>query len=115
AGLAVGKDEERVVGGSIPVNADAVESSPCNIAQGFLKERGRNGGVRDDKRESGGEIWMDHPRTLGAAHEVNALARHAEGRRGRLRARIRGADGERKFRERPRGRTAIAGDAGEGA
>src|SRR5208282_2974171 len=67
AGLAVGKDEERVVGGSIPVNADAVESSPCNIAQGFLKERGRNGGVRDDKRESGGEIWMDHPRTLGAA------------------------------------------------
>ena len=42
ARLAVGKDEERVIRGSVSVNADGVESAPGNIAKRFLKQRGRN-------------------------------------------------------------------------
>src|SRR5208337_484929 len=98
--MAVGQNQQRVVGGSIAINADAVERPRGNVAKGLLEERGGDGGVCGHKRKGGGEIRMDHPGAFSAANEMNALARHLEERRGGLGARVRGADSERELGKR---------------
>ena len=42
---------------------------------------------------------MNHARALGTANQMDALAGHFEGSAGGFRASVRGADGQREFRE----------------
>src|SRR5208283_2136626 len=74
----IGQNEQGVVGGRVAVDADGVEGSSDYVAQRFLEERRRNTGVGGDEGESGGHVGMDHTSALGAAHEMDASARHFE-------------------------------------
>src|ERR1700676_536294 len=58
---------------------------------------------------------MNHAGAFGASGQMDALAGHFERGGGGFRARVGGADGERDFRERARGRAAVAGKLGQSA
>src|ERR1700674_2378865 len=58
---------------------------------------------------------MDHPCAFGAADEVNSIPGHLEPSRRGFRARVRGADRQRQFRERARGGATKPRDDRQGA
>jgi hypothetical protein len=58
---------------------------------------------------------MNHACAFGASGEVNAFARHFERGGSGFGLGVRGADGERDFREGTRGGTKISGEFGKGA
>ena len=111
----VGQDEQRVVGGSVAIDRDGVEGSRGDIAQRFLQKRRRDGRIGDYKSQRGGHVGMNHPRALGAAHQMHPLACHFEGSRRRFRTRVGGADGQREFREGTSRRPAVARNHRQGA
>jgi len=76
-------------------HTDRIKCPLRYFSQSFLKQSGRNRGIGYDESQSRRHVRMNHPRALGAAHQVHALARHLERNRSSLWARVRGADGER--------------------
>ncbi|GAC1642731.1 MAG: hypothetical protein NVS9B14_24240 [Candidatus Acidiferrum sp.] len=74
----MGKDEQRVVGAGVAVDAYGVESTAGDIAESLLEERRRNIGVSGDEGKRGGHVRMDHAGAFGAADEMDAFAGHAE-------------------------------------
>ena len=93
--FAVGENEQSVVRRSVAIDTDRIERASGDVQQRFLQKRRSNRRIRGHKREHRRHVGMDHPRTFGAAHQMNSLACHHE-RSGRgFWARVRGADRER--------------------
>src|SRR6266478_5915367 len=100
--FAVCKNEQRVVRRSVAIHADRVERPARHLAQSFLQQRRSDRRIRSHKRQHRRHVGMDHPRAFRAAHEMDSLACHLERSCRGFRARVRGANRERRFRKRPR-------------
>ena len=111
--LAVCQNEKGVVCRSVSIHANGVEGSSRHFVERLLQQRRRDGRVGHHKRQRRGHIRMNHPCALGAAHQVNPLARHFERSGGRFRAGVRGADGQRQFHEGARRGAAVLRERGE--
>ncbi len=93
AGLAVGEDEQRVVGAGVALDAHAVEG----LGGGGLRQGGevggRDAGVAEDEGEHRRHVWTDHGRALGHAGQAHVRAGCVKGPQGQLGARVGGEDG----------------------
>jgi tetratricopeptide (TPR) repeat protein len=101
--LAVGEQQQRVVGAGVPLDADAVEAPRRGAARHGGQVVRRHGGVAEDEGEQGRHVRPDHGGPLGHAGQpdVPAVDRNLPG--DDLGARVGGEDGVGEVVERLRG------------
>src|SRR6266446_4128200 len=95
----VGQYQQRVVRRSVAIHADRIEGAGRYVAKSFLQEGRSDCRIRGDERQHRRHVRMDHPRAFRAAHEMDSFPRHLKRSGGGLRARVRGANSQRSFRE----------------
>ena len=74
AGLPGSQHHERVVGGHIAIDRNAVEGLVSCFLDQFLQQRAGNAGIGRQKTEHGRHVRLDHPGALGNPRNRDHLA-----------------------------------------
>ena len=74
--FAGGHDHERVVGGRVTVNADAVERGFCQFMRKCMHQFRVNGCIGGHEAQHGRHVGADHARTFGDTGDGDGFAVH---------------------------------------
>ena len=99
---AIREHKQRVIGGTVAIDGNAVERARDNFAQRAIEDARRDGRVGEDKREHRRHVRMNHPGALSATRNAHGTSANFAVCGGALRTRIGGHDGARESVESAR-------------
>ena len=97
ARAAVGKHQQHIVGGGVPIHGDHVEGIHHIRTQRLLQKLFGNRRIRGHKAQHGTHIGMDHSASLRHAADGDRLSGKLDGNRHLLGMGVRGHDGLRRL------------------